>query len=224
MRTHNKRLSELSQYAHIVICPPSIQLSDACNWYRNMSISVGSQNCSQYSLGAYTGEIDAQSLKEIGCSYSIVGHSERRRLFHESNNDILHKINQLLAQSIVPIWCIGETAEEYSKDKALLVLAEQLRIFSSFINPFNIPIMIAYEPVWAIGTGIIPDHNHLEKVFNDIRTYSQELNGNTILLYGGSVDENSIKMIKDVTGVEGYLIGSASVDFEKFEKIVLLGK
>ncbi len=224
MKNHSKELAELSQYAHIIICPPNIQLSDACNWYRGMPISVGSQNCSQYYLGAYTGEIDAQSLKELGCTHSIVGHSERRKFFHESNKDILDKINRLLAESIIPIWCIGEAAEEYFKEKTLSILEEQLHISSFFINSFNIPIMIAYEPVWAIGTGIVPDRNYLEKVFNYIQTYVQKLHNNTILLYGGSVDENSIKMIKRVAGVKGYLVGGASVDFEKFEKIVLLSK
>lgn len=212
----------------IILCPSFPAITSVVHALEDVAIGVSAQNCSDHQVGAYTGEVSAQSLREAGCSYCIVGHSERRKYFHETNEVIARKVTNLLIASINPIICIGETAQEFKDDKTLSVLEEQLVLVIKAINESQeMPesISFAYEPVWAIGTGKIPDQQILEKVLTWLATYiKKELTHDTTihLLYGGSVDENSITQLMNVKSIDGFLIGSASLDFQKFKNIVSL--
>ncbi|MDR3549958.1 MAG: triose-phosphate isomerase [Candidatus Babeliales bacterium] len=212
----------------IILCPSFPAITSVALALEDTAIGVSAQNCSDHQVGAYTGEVSAQSLREAGCSYCIVGHSERRKYFHETNEIIARKVTNLLRAAINPIICIGETAQELKDDKTLSVLEEQLILIVKAINESQETpesICIAYEPVWAIGTGKVPDQEALTKVFTWLAAYiKKELtNCPTVhLLYGGSVDENSIVQLTSATNIDGFLIGSASLDFQKFKNIVSL--
>lgn len=212
----------------IILCPSFPAIYSVASILEDTPISIAAQNCSDHEVGAYTGEVSAKSLAEAGCSYCIIGHSERRKYFNETNDIIARKTTKLLQATINPIICIGETGQEFKDDKTLEVLQAQLAPVIKAINNserFPDDICIAYEPVWAIGTGNTPDEKTLEKVFSWLSVHiKNEITSNEIihLLYGGSVDENTIIQIAQVSEIDGFLIGSASLDFQKFKNIVLL--
>lgn len=213
---------------HIILCPTYPAIYSVAQLLQDTPISIGAQNCSEHEVGAYTGEVSAQSLSEIGASYCIVGHSERRTYFHETNEIIARKVAKLCNATIKPIICIGETANEYKENKTLQVLEHQLEPVLKIINEATqIPdnILIAYEPVWAIGTGKIPDNQTLETIFSWLISHvAQHLQIKTVvhLLYGGSVDATTTQEIGRVKNIDGFLIGNASLDFKKFKNIVSL--
>ncbi len=238
-----------NQEAKLILCPSFESLASIINILKSTRISIGAQNCSQHKEGAYTGEVSAQSLAEIGCQYCIVGHSERRQYFGETNEMVAEKVAQLHEYNIQPIICIGETKQEHEKKQVYDVLTKQLAPvletvrFLQQASPFakatedrqdkgkiGAPklmfgvknIIIAYEPVWSIGTGIIPDHTYLEQVFiwlgEQIKKYLP--NTHIQLLYGGSVNEQNISNLKQILYINGFLIGGASTDFQKLKKIV----
>ncbi len=213
---------------NIIICPTFPQIPIASMELEDMAISIGAQNCSEFAQGAYTGEVSASSLADIGCMFCIVGHSERRIIFKESNDTIAKKVVQLLNQEIDPIICIGETEQEFNDKKTFSVLEAQLRPIFQAIKVSQLKpeeLFIAYEPVWAIGTGKTPDNDYIENIFDWIEDFKEKQLGNTIdsvLLYGGSVDPITAPMLKDISNLGGFLIGGASTDFQKFKKIVTL--
>src|SRR6266404_3252729 len=145
--THNSdALQKLATTADIVLCPSFDALAPITQYFKNSSIAIGAQNCSEHKSGAYTGEVSAQSLAEIGIKYCIVGHSEQRIYHHETTESITKKIELLYANNITPIICIGETQQEFENNQTLMVLTEQLKpIFLGTNVPSN--VIIAYEPV-----------------------------------------------------------------------------
>lgn len=225
-----KNKNELEQLASetettIVLCPSFVAINALAQKTQGTSILIGAQNCSKHSKGAYTGEVDAHSLQQIGCSHCIIGHSERRNIFGETSEIIAQKASLLYEQNITPIVCIGETKKQYEKKQTFAVLEEQLApVWQSIGNPQK--VVIAYEPVWAIGTGIIPKIAYLKTIFDWLSNQcAQRLPKTDIsLLYGGSVEQNNIKSLDQVPGVNGFLIGGASLDFQKFQNIVLLSR
>ena len=211
----------------IIICPSFIALAPLIELLQKTTISIGAQNCSDHQLGAYTGEVSAQSLAEIGATYCIIGHSERRHYQHETDAMVAAKMVLLLQHKIMPIICIGETKKE--SDLALqqtqTILLQQLEPLFAVLRKSthqDASIIIAYEPVWAIGTGIIPGHHYLESVFEWLqKTIATHLPATKItLLYGGSVDPTTITQLKKIPAIAGFLIGKASTDFEQFTKII----
>lgn len=220
------RIIELSNDAEIIICPSFPVLQEIVSIFNNTSIKVGAQNCCAYQSGPYTGEVSIQSLQELGVSYCIVGHSERRTLFDETNEQIAKKIELLLSAQIIPIFCIGESKEEYENNKTVEILANQLAIcaqlFSQAINQQS--IIIAYEPVWSIGTGKIAGHDYLAHIFSWLRSYLAKISpkSNFRLVYGGSVNPENSSELKKIDSLDGFLIGNASTNFQTFEKIVSL--
>ncbi len=208
----------------IVLCPsfPSLfTLADIC---APTMINIGAQNCSAYEKGSFTGQVSAQSLKDVGCCYCIVGHSEQRQYCGETNEEVAQKVGRLFEQNIEPIICIGESKEQYEKNKVFEILTAQLNPIFTIIAEYEKPFTIAYEPIWAIGTGIIPQKEYLQDVYtwlsNQVQNNVSHKNWN--LLYGGSVDESNVSELKSIKGVGGFLIGGASLDFQKFQKIVSL--
>ena len=219
------RLFTLAQSANIVICPSFVALAPIAEILKNTAISIGAQNCSAYKAGSYTGEISAQSLAEIGITYCIVGHSERRMYFEETTENIIKKVNLLLRSNIKPIICIGETQEQFESKATLMVLTEQLKPILENISPKNKQIIIAYEPVWSIGTGIVPENTYLEEVFAWITKLLHNLTSDCAvqLLYGGSITEKNINQLKNVPNINGFLIGGASADFASLKNIMVQG-
>lgn len=222
--TNNKNvLVQLSTHSDtkLVLCPSFPALYPIAQLFINSSLFIGAQNCSEHAHGAYTGQVDALSLTQVGCTYCIVGHSESRAS-GETHEQIGNKIIRLREQNITPIICIGETKIDYEQGKTYALLKEQLMSLVQAIHPHDVCI-IAYEPVWAIGTDITPSTEYLTKVFSWLREYcAKYLAGVTIrLLYGGNVNETDAAAFKKIPGIDGFLIGSASLDFQKLQKIVV---
>ncbi len=220
------QLSETNN-SKIVLCPSFISIYPLIQMFKETNIEIGAQDCSKHNKGAFTGQIPAQSLSLLGCKYCIIGHSERRKENHETNYDITQKFIQLTSYKISPILCIGESLEEFEKGKAINVLTNQLQEITQKINSdlkisYYLPVYIAYEPIWSIGTGKIPTLDHLETIFSWLFNQTQKISNSTNwkLLYGGSVNNENIKNIKKVQNLDGFLVGGASLDFQEFKKMV----
>ena len=222
-----KELQELSQNQTIplVFCPSFPAIPFILHEIDSNDIYIGAQNCSPHPKGAYTGEVAAHMLGDLGCTFCIVGHSERRKNFGESNFDIALKAEQLIINKLIPILCIGETLEDHEQALTKNVLHDQLVPVLDLLKDkdlLNSPLCIAYEPVWSIGTGLTPTPEGLAQSCEWIH---ELLNNYKIadyaILYGGSItSENSYKL-KTVAAIDGFLIGGASLDFQEFKKIVL---
>lgn len=175
---------------------------------------VGSQNVSSYEEGSYTGEVSAKQLKSIGILYTLVGHSERRYKLYEQDKEIKEKIKELKKQNIVPVLCIGEIEKENREET---LKKQLLSVLDSSIEN----LILAYEPVYSIGTGIVLENSEIEKTVDFIKSFiKKEYNKEFPILYGGSVDEKNIKNIKNIQNIDGVLIGKASLDIEKVKRIM----
>jgi len=222
---HRDDLRALAHNHSIIICPSFDALSSLGELLKDTGVELGAQDVSMHARGAYTGQVAATSLKEVGCSYCIIGHSERRQYNAESSEHIAHKIIQTAAVGITPLICIGETAAQKKAGHTATALQEQLDplIDTIKLTPLT-SVGIAYEPVWAIGTGSIPTNKEIALILEWIRKYIHA----TIpaielaLLYGGSVTPDNALSLSATEGLDGFLIGGASTDFKKFQKIVLL--
>ncbi len=200
----------------IIICPTSIHL-DYISHKKN-NFYIGAQNVSQYKEGAYTGEISSNALTDLKIRFCIVGHSERRQIFNETNINVNSKSCHLIQHDIVPIVCIGETLEEKENRKTNDILVKQLEeSIPESSNSDN--TIIAYEPVWAIGTGLTPTIKEINKTHEFIKNHNTKFN-NYKILYGGSVKANNAKEIVSLPNVDGALVGGASLKSDDFTKII----
>jgi triosephosphate isomerase len=184
------------------------------------SIQVGMQDCDMEMSGAVTGSNSINSTYVDSC---IVGHSERRTIFKEDEKIIKQKLENSLNTVESTILCIGETLEEKKQNETFKILDKQLSILPSALNGKK--LIIAYEPVWAIGTGLVASNDYIKEVLSYINNalkslYSDEILSNINLFYGGSVDENSVESLSTIPLLDGFLIGRASADFKKFENIL----
>ena len=195
---------------NIVLCPSNIYIP----YFLKKDFKVGIQNIASNER-TYTGEISSKQVKSLGINYAIIGHSERRINFNETNEIVNSKIKEALKENLNVILCIGETIDE--KDNAIEVLEKQIIECLKDIELNN--IVIAYEPVWAIGTGMIPTVDEIEFITNEInKIVNEKFNTDVKVLYGGSVNSNNISDIINV--VDGVLIGKASTDVVEFLKII----
>ena len=207
----------LDSNAQIVLCPNHIDLPILNNLIENDSdIKYGAQDFSVHSKGSYTGDISINMLENINCKYAIVGHSERRLNYHETNSIINKKLKILNSTNINPIICIGETKEEKEAGITFDVLSNQLNtIFNNIEILKNKNYIIAYEPRWAIGTGVAADISTIRStslfVKNIIKTINENY-CNLYLLYGGSVNVDNASEILKINDIDGFLIGSSSID------------
>ncbi|MAH60795.1 MAG: triose-phosphate isomerase [Legionellales bacterium] len=191
------------QSCNLILALPSVYLLTAKKLIKNDHIHLASQTLSPHSHGAYTGQISAPMLKEIGCQYALVGHSERRDF--ESNEDIEHQIHQCITHNITPILCFGETHKEREQGSTNHVLLDQIQ-FAINQPQISQHILLAYEPRWAIGTGSPPSTNEIKSILSFLKEQTT-----VPILYGGSVSRDNAKNIL-TTGVNGLLIGGASLD------------
>lgn len=202
---YQNKLKNLNFKNDIVLCPSSIYLSN----FELENVFLGSQNVSPFNDGAYTGEVSARQLKSLNVKYCLVGHSERRVYFKENNEILKNKIEQLLENEIIPIYCVGEIEKNSDNNE----LDKELKILEEIHN--NEKIIIAYEPLWAIGTGIQPNIIELEKI---IRLIKEKFPNNKVL-YGGSVNEDSIINLKSKL-IDGYLLGGVSLHPDRISMLL----
>jgi len=198
----------------VIICPPSLFI----NQINNKNIFVGAQDCSAHNEGPYTGEVSAKILKDIGCQFCIVGHSERRKLFNEDNQIVGKKILNCFQNNIIPVFCVGENLQQKKEKLTEDIIKEQM-IKSLPNNANKKNIIIAYEPVWAIGSGLTPDLDEISKIHMFIKDNILK-DKNIKILYGGSVKANNCKEILNLEGVDGLLVGGASLNIDEFNKII----
>ena len=198
----------------VIICPPFTLIDKI----KSKNLFIGAQDCSIYNEGAYTGEISAKILKGIGCHFCIVGHSERRNLFFESNEIISKKITNCFKEEIIPILCVGENLEQKKNNKTKNTLISQIQnSISKQANKNN--MIIAYEPVWAIGTGLTPTIKEINETHTFIKNNIPKSKKFKIL-YGGSVKSSNCKAILAQESVDGVLVGNASIDIDEFNRII----
>jgi triosephosphate isomerase len=217
----NKDLN--NSHIKTIFCPSSTELFAIAGILEKSYAELGAQNVYYKTRGAFTGEISCKMLKETGCKWVLIGHSERRSILGETDEMICQKLYAVLTANLFPILCIGETIDERNAGNTTKVLQRQLlmaceNIDSTYMNT----IVIAYEPVWAIGTGITPTNDVVAKTHRDIRNILNEngLMGDEIsILYGGSVSDHNATSLSDIDDVDGFLIGGASLDVDKFYSI-----
>lgn len=211
----------------VVACPSPFAMAEAKKSLKGSSVKLGAQNVFWEEKGAYTGEIPASALVEIGCQYVIIGHSERRQYLQENYEMIHQKIKTVLnTKSLIPVVCIGENLEERKTDRRDYVLAHQLQQAFGGINLLaGQQIVIAYEPIWAIGSGTAIEPSEAEYAHRVIKQTVKDIFGmadimsHIKIIYGGSV---SSKIVKDFVGLEdidGLLVGGASLDANEFYKV-----
>lgn len=217
------KLSKELLTADMVVCVPNVYLSYVSENIKG--IGLGVQNISQYENGAYTGEVSANMLKDFNCQYAIVGHSERRALFGESNKDVALKAKKTTAAGFCGIVCVGETLDERTSGKLKEVLKAQL---DAVLNELTLDqlrnVIIAYEPVWAIGTGLAATASQVQEVHAYLRSivtnFHVALAKNIKIIYGGSLKPSNADKILKLADVDGGLIGGASLNGKGFGEIV----
>jgi len=211
----------------IVLCPRYICLPVVVEAVRGSQIGVGGQNMFWEKEGAYTGEISAPMLRAIGCSHVIIGHSERRQYFGETDDTVNRKLKAALAAGLQPIVCVGEVLEEREAGLTQQVLERQCNVaFSEISGVEAAPLIVAYEPVWAIGTGKTATPEMAADAHQVIRAqaakaFGDETARNLRILYGGSVKPENAKALMSQTEIDGALVGGASLDPKSFAAIVL---
>ena len=217
----NKTLDESLQ-TKCIFCPPVCFLSEASKIIKRekLSISLGAQNIDPSNISPLTGGIDGAMLKELGAEYVVIGHSERRKVFKEENQLLSEKLESASKEDLRVIFCIGESLKEKGEGKTISVLREQLEILNDAeLNKF----IVAYEPVWAIGSGETAKLEDIEDIHRQIVDEIKSFKKESFLgvLYGGSVDSSSSRQILSLKGVQGLLIGGASLEYEEFCNVVL---
>lgn len=210
----------------IVVCPPYTALSEVYEVVMETNIALGAQDVSWEKEGAFTGEVSCAMLKDAGCRYVIIGHSERRAYFHETNETVNRKVNAALNSGLIPIMCIGETLDQRKAGKTFETIADHVKNGLRGIDAAAMEkVIIAYEPVWAIGTGVNATKEQAEEVHRYARgliakIYSGEVAEAVRIQYGGSVKPDNIGELIRESDVDGALVGGASLKAESFIEII----
>ncbi|MFK7997192.1 MAG: triose-phosphate isomerase [Granulosicoccus sp.] len=216
---------QIPENVDVLVCPTSVHLSDVLGIVGNSPVHLGAQNCAVESSGAFTGEVAAGMLSEFGCEYVIVGHSERRALFGETSAQIADKCVAVQKAGLLPILCVGETLEEREADNVDSVIGEQLDAMLDLagVSSFS-QLVVAYEPVWAIGTGVTASPEQAQAVHALIRDKIAQLDATTAaslkILYGGSVKPDNAATLFAQQDIDGGLIGGAALDADSFLAII----
>ncbi len=210
----------------IVVCPPFTSLSDVREVIMDTNIKLGAQDCYWEMEGAFTGEISCSMLKSAGCEYVIVGHSERRQLFGETNETVNKKAKAALNEGLRPIICVGEKLSDRQAGRTFDVVKDHVtNSLSGLTGEDMLKVVIAYEPVWAIGTGVNATKEQAEEVHKYIREllkkmYGAEISGSVRIQYGGSVKPGNIRELISEENVDGALVGGASLKADSFTQII----
>ena len=208
--TYQESLKTVETKHQLIACPTFLNIG----LFHLENADLGAQNVSKNDNGAFTGEISAKQLASYGVKYCIIGHSERREYQKESCEEIHNKLMKLLENNITPILCIGESLEERQQNKVEEVLEKELETAIEGLNEKQKnQLIVAYEPIWSIGTGVIPTREEIEEVFDFIK----ERLPKTSVLYGGSANEENIDMLKEIPQIDGYLLGGLSLKVDKLK-------
>jgi len=206
----------------VVICPPFTALASVAEVLAGSAIAVGAQNCHWEPEGAFTGEISAPMLSELGCRFVLLGHSERRHILHETDEEINKKVGAALRFGLTPLLCVGETAEERRQGLTFTVVEGQLRAGLAGLSREEIGrCLLAYEPVWAIGTGVTATPAQAAEVHGYLRGLVSELGSKELaptvrILYGGSVKADNAASVTQEPDIDGVLVGGASLIAQSF--------
>ncbi len=210
----------------IIICPPFTSLSEAAGLVKNTKVKLGAQNMHYEDKGAFTGEVSAAMLKSVGCEYVILGHSERRAIFSESDEMINKKIKKALGSGLRPIFCIGETLQQRESGTMNDVIKRQVTDGLQHVSTGEMEkIIIAYEPVWAIGTGVTATPQQAQEVHVYVRQLINNIFGDDtaeklIIQYGGSVKPDNAAELLSQSDIDGALVGGACLEADSFLKII----
>ena len=222
-----KPLVANANHCEVIIAPVFTALKTVSDRLEGSNISVAGQDCAfQNEFGAYTGEIAPEMLKDVGCSYVIIGHSERRQFFGDTDQSVNSKTKAALFAGLVPIVCVGESLEEREAGQAKRIVEHQLIAALDNLTAKDAErIIIAYEPVWAIGTGKTASPEQAQEMHHHIRSVLSSSHGEVVadlvrILYGGSVKPDNIAELISQSDIDGALVGGASLDHQSFSKIV----
>lgn len=216
------KINEVPTDVNLIIAPPFTHLVPVSQVIEGSNIALSAQNCADEVKGAYTGEVSASMLKSVGCAYTILGHSERREYYGEVSSKLVKKIKLALGEGIKPILCVGEKLEERNSGKHFEVVGAQLSdVFDSLSAEEMSQIVIAYEPVWAIGTGVTATSDQAQEIHAFIRKVVAEKFGasvaeETSILYGGSCKPSNAKELFACEDIDGGLIGGAALKADDF--------
>lgn len=221
-------LSALAHNVQLIVCPDIITTALAAQLLQGTGVLCGAQSCSAYLSGRQTGAVSATSLREAGCTYAIVGHSEERNRSSLSNYDYVESCFMCLARGITPIFCIGEPAEMSHDlgqiEQYFVNVIDDLAGGDKYCGMKDMAheLYIAYEPMWAIGSGMLPTAKELQERIHILRSIVSKspLSPTIRLLYGGSVTSENVLLIRDIYDLDGLLLGSSSLDMQSLKKIV----
>ena len=221
-----KKALQSTDGVEVAVCPPFTALEQVAEILKGTEIKLGAQNLFWEEEGAFTGEVSPLMLKDVGCEYVIIGHSERRQYFKETDEQVNRKVQTALAHGLKPIVCVGETLEQREAGKTERLVESQVQKALSGVEQARVPeIVIAYEPIWAIGTGRSSNGNDANQVIGLIRKtiagiFNTETAEKVRIQYGGSVKPQNIKEFMDETEIDGALVGGASLQVDSFKSIV----
>lgn len=224
----NSFVSSRNPKCEVIVAPPATYLLNATEIFQSHA-EIAAQNVSEFEPGAYTGEISTDILNSIGVKYSIIGHSERRSIFGETNEQVGKKVDKALAANISPILCCGEVLEERKANKHIDVVSEQLKAALKNVKKEQMKdVIIAYEPVWAIGTGETASPAQAQEMHAEIRAllrslFDQETSEAVRILYGGSVKPSNADELFTQPDIDGGLVGGASLNIEDFSALITSG-
>lgn len=198
----------------LIICPQAPALTVMLQLLQDTDVALCAQSVSEHETGAFTGQIAATTLAQAGCTYVLVGHSEERKALQLTNEQVAQKALRVLEAGMIPVICIGEPGEIYQQEKTEEFLMNQLQPIQDLLQSAS--IYLAYEPIWAVGTGKTPTNKELNNVFEFLK---HEM-GRCALLYGGSVNTETIQELKKLDQICGYLVGNASLEFKELKNLM----
>ena len=211
------------QQCRVLVFPSYVYLDAVAAQLKDTVIGVGAQDVDERQEGAVTGGVSAEMVKDVGCEFAIVGHSERRTLFRETDNTVADKYEQCRAAGLTTIVCVGETLDEREQGRTLEVVRRQLKAVTDRTGEEFAGSLVAYEPVWAIGTGRSATPDQAEEVHGGLRACLEEVNAEladqTSILYGGSVSAENAQTLFEMNNIDGALVGGASLEASSFVKI-----
>lgn len=213
--------------SEIVLCVPYTDLFYSLLTAQNTNIKIGAQNMHWEETGAYTGEISGKMLKVINVEYVIIGHSERREYFSETDETVNKKVKSAFKYNLKPIVCVGETLEQKEEEKTKEIITNQTKLALQGLSAEQVKnVIIAYEPIWAIGTGKTATsedaNNSIKQIRNEIKNiYGEEVANEVAILYGGSVKASNAKELFETSDIDGALVGGASLKVEEFKNIIM---
>jgi triosephosphate isomerase len=225
-----EKKAEVDENVDVLVCPPFVSIGMAVNYLHDTDIQVGAQNLHFEENGAFTGEISGSMLAESGCNYVIIGHSERRQYFGETDTTVNKRTHKALEHKLAPIVCVGESLDQRKSDEHFELVKNQVTAALFDVSEENLlDVVIAYEPIWAIGTGETATKEQAQEMHEHIRNivaelYSQETADQINILYGGSMKPANAHELLSQPDVDGGLIGGASLDAESFSEIITIAE